>query len=407
MIKYESLGYNQNISLDTINMPLYVYLELNNSCNLRCKFCSLSQKGDKNIDLKMAKKILKELKDNGIYDVYYTGGEPLLYPDFVELVNYAYELGMRQTLLTNGILLNKYRNTLKKILCVCVSLHGSKQTHNKLTNSICYDKVLTNIESIKKITNVKINCTIISDNQNIEEMISVLEYGKKNNIPVSFAKYNNIGEGKENQCYINVNEFVKNLDSLKKIGYDFSINDCLAPCTIDDKYLYLTHGCGAGYLFCSIDYDGNVKICPSSSNFIGNINKSNLNKIWHQKILEKYRKMNWIPEYCSVCKNLTRCRCGCKIELSSKLGEINDYLVYIENEKIWNRIKDKKMKVNISILRKEGKDFISLSNPPRKFNFVAFNVINKINNGVKMKKLDKYKNLIIALYKDEIIKEYD
>ena len=179
MIKYESLGYNQNISLDTINMPLYVYLELNNSCNLRCKFCSLSQKGDKNIDLKMAKKILKELKDNGIYDVYYTGGEPLLYPDFVELVNYAYELGMRQTLLTNGILLNKYRNTLKKILCVCVSLHGSKQTHNKLTNSICYDKVLTNIESIKKITNVKINCTIISDNQNIEEMISVLEYGKK------------------------------------------------------------------------------------------------------------------------------------------------------------------------------------------------------------------------------------
>lgn len=119
MIKYESLGYNQNISLDTINMPLYVYLELNNSCNLRCKFCSLSQKGDKNIDLKMAKKILKELKDNGIYDVYYTGGEPLLYPDFVELVNYAYELGMRQTLLTNGILLNKYRNTLKKILCVC------------------------------------------------------------------------------------------------------------------------------------------------------------------------------------------------------------------------------------------------------------------------------------------------
>ena len=33
MIKYENVGYNQNISLDTVDMPLYFYLELNNSCN--------------------------------------------------------------------------------------------------------------------------------------------------------------------------------------------------------------------------------------------------------------------------------------------------------------------------------------------------------------------------------------
>ena len=46
MIKYENVGYNQNISLDTVDMPLYFYLELNNSCNLRCKFCSVSNKNN-------------------------------------------------------------------------------------------------------------------------------------------------------------------------------------------------------------------------------------------------------------------------------------------------------------------------------------------------------------------------
>lgn len=405
MIKYESIGYNQNVNLNTTNMPLYVYLELNNSCNLRCKFCSVSSKSNEYIDLKDAKEILKELKNNNIYDVYYTGGEPLLHPNFIEIVEYASKLGMRQTLLTNGILLDKYQDILKNILCVCVSLHGSKMVHNKLTNSDCYDKVIANIELAKKITNIKVNYTVVSDNQNIEEMTSILNYGKQNNIPISFSRYNNIGEGKYNKCYIDIKKFVKNLDILKNQGYEFNVNDCIAPCTVDDKYLYLTHGCGAGYLFCSIDFVGNVKICPSSSSFIGNIKENNFKKIWNQKLMKNYRNMDWIPEYCKICKNLTRCRCGCKIELGRKLTEINDFTVKTEMEKCWDKIKDKKMNVNISILRKEGKDYISLSNPPRKYNLESMSVIKKINNGVKLKQLDEYKNLIIALYKDGVIKE--
>ena len=238
-------------------------------------------------------------------------------------------------------------------------------------------------------------------------MTFALDYGKKNNIPISFAKYNNIGEGKNNKCYIDINKFVKNLDLLKKQGYNFSINDCIAPCTIEDEYLYLTHGCGAGYLFCSIDYCGNVKICPSSSNFVGNIKKESFKKIWNQSSMKDYRKFQWIPEYCKVCKNLVRCRCGCKIELGNKMNMLNDFLVKNEMEEIWNKIKNKHMKVNISILRKEGKDFISLSNPPRKYNLESMNVIKKINDGIKLKELEKYKNLIIALYRDEIIKEDD
>lgn len=405
MIKYESVGYNQNININTTSMPIYAYLELNNSCNLQCEFCSVSSKNNNYIDLNDAKKILKELKNNNIYDIYYTGGEPLLHPNFTEIVEYASNLGIRQTLLTNGILLDKYQDILKKILCICVSLHGSKTVHNKLTNSICYDKVITNIELVKKITNIKINYTVVSDNQNIDEMTFILKYGKENNVPISFSKYNNVGEGKSNRCYIDIGKFVENLDILKKQGYRFTVNDCIAPCTIDDKYLYLTHGCGAGYLFCSIDLYGNVKICPSSSLFLGNIKRNSLKKIWNQRLMKNYRNMNWIPIYCKNCKNLTRCRCGCKIELGKKITEINDFIVKNEMEKCWNKIKNKKMNVNISILRKEGKDYISLSNPPRKYSLEAINVIKKINDGVKIKQLVKYKDLILALYKDEIIKE--
>ena len=60
MIKYESIGYNQNVRLDTVSMPLYVYLELNNSCNLRCKFCSVSNKSNNYIELDIAKRIKRK-----------------------------------------------------------------------------------------------------------------------------------------------------------------------------------------------------------------------------------------------------------------------------------------------------------------------------------------------------------
>ena len=405
MIKYENVGYNQNISLETVNLPIYIYLELNNSCNLRCKFCSVSNKQNNYVEFSLIKKIMDELVSNNIFDVYYTGGEPLLHPDFDKIVKYASKLGIRQTLLTNGILLDKHKSILNNIMCVCISLHGSKQMHNELTSSDCYDKVISNIKLTKKYTNVKINYTVISDNQKMDEMINVLEFAKKSNISVSFSKYNNIGDGKTNNCYIDINEFVKTLDVLKNKGYSFGINDCIAPCTIDDKYLYLTHGCGAGYLFGSIDYNGNVKICPSSSNGIGNITKTKFKKIWNQKQMKEYRSLKWIPSYCKSCKNLTRCRCGCKVELGKDLVSLNDYIINSKMDSIWNKIINTKIKVNISMLRKEDNCYVSLSYPPRIYNYEAVEVLKSINNKIPLRELEEYKDFIIALYKDGIIEE--
>ena len=148
MIKYSLVSYEQKISLNTVKLPLYVYIELTDSCNMNCKFCSVKNKNKNYIDIKLLKKILLDLKELNILDVYYTGGEPLLHPDFEEIINFGYSLGIRQTILTNGLLINKYKYLMDKIMCVCVSLHGGKYLHNKLTGSNCYEKVVSNIKSI-------------------------------------------------------------------------------------------------------------------------------------------------------------------------------------------------------------------------------------------------------------------
>ena len=312
MFSYDLIGFNQDINLQTLENPLYVYIELTDCCNLKCKFCSVNKKDSNFISLELFKKILNNLKKLNIMDIYYTGGEPLLHPDFKSIVNYADNFGMRQTLLTNGLLLDKYVDVLKKIMCVCVSLHGTEDIHNSLTGDNCYQKVVKNIKLVQQITNVRINCTILNENQNIKEMQSILDFAQLHNLELSFSKYNHIGIGKEHNCSISIKEFIKNLDFLKNKGYRFLVNDCIAPCLVDEKYLYLTHGCGAGYLFGSITWNGNLKICPSSNVILGNISKNNFSKIWNNKQLLKYRRFKWIPLYCKSCKNLSRCRCGAK-----------------------------------------------------------------------------------------------
>ena len=128
-------------------------------------------------------------------------------------------------------------------------------------------------------------------------------------------------------------------------------------------------------------------------------------KIWNQKYLKKYRKFDWIPIYCKSCKNLSKCRCGCKVELQNKITEFNDFNVETKKNSIWEKIKDKKMMVNISILRKEGQDYINLSKPPRKYNNEAIEIIKKLNEGILPKNLEKGKDFILALYRDNLIKE--
>ena len=57
---------------------------------------------------------LKELKLIGVCNIYYTGGEPLLYKYLEELLEYGYELGFNQILITNGVLLEQ-KNIRKKL----------------------------------------------------------------------------------------------------------------------------------------------------------------------------------------------------------------------------------------------------------------------------------------------------
>jgi len=83
------------------------YLEVTESCNLDCLFCSVKDRGyGVSHSLEESKEFLDDCIRDGYKKVMITGGEPLLYPELVGIVKYASGLGFEDvTIQTNGTLI--------------------------------------------------------------------------------------------------------------------------------------------------------------------------------------------------------------------------------------------------------------------------------------------------------------
>ncbi len=102
-----------------------VYLEITNSCNLNCSFCS-EEKGNRFIALDKIENYLDSIKEVSSYIYLHVLGEPLLHKDFNKIMDLLDEKGFNLQLVTNGVLLEKHKNILNhsSLRKLSISLHS-------------------------------------------------------------------------------------------------------------------------------------------------------------------------------------------------------------------------------------------------------------------------------------------
>ena len=107
---------------------IFAWLQLTNRCNLTCSYCyteSGPHPDGGQLPLSTAKDIVADIAAAGGRAVMMSGGEPTLYPDLIELLNYTCGVhGLMVTLVTNGTYLRpELVDTLARHSCtVQVSL---------------------------------------------------------------------------------------------------------------------------------------------------------------------------------------------------------------------------------------------------------------------------------------------
>lgn len=170
-------------------------------CNLKCSFCFAGRPKDcKELDLNHNLSVLKKLKEKKIKRIGFSGGEPLLYNDFPELLTACVRLKIKINICTNATLINnKWASLFKKLNVglAKVSLHGPKHIHNKLVGSNSFDSVLNRIRRLEQAgVPVGINCILSKENvQYIDRFIEDINKLKLEQILFQFVFPLELGSG--------------------------------------------------------------------------------------------------------------------------------------------------------------------------------------------------------------------
>ena len=116
--------------------PVVVW-NMTRRCNLKCVHCyakALEEDGSDAISTEQGKAIIDDLSAYGAPVMLFSGGEPLVRRDLVELAHYATGKGMRAVISTNGTLITKEKaRELKSVglSYVGISLDGGEEVHDR------------------------------------------------------------------------------------------------------------------------------------------------------------------------------------------------------------------------------------------------------------------------------------
>jgi len=260
--------------------PMMCVLSFVYACNSKCPNCPYNNsdiRSNYKDALFMPEDIFKTIANQcaqyGSYLRLSGGGEPMLHPKAVELIEYAKSKGAKIGLITNGSVFAKEK--LERIIKAGVDMiefsvdAGDKKTYRKVRKGLNWERLVKNAKMAVEIRNklkspTKIICSII--NQKGVDVKKAEKFWEKIVDRVQIRKYLTWGYNKDNSA-----DATPYLEPNKKI-----------PCP---------------WLFerLNIDSRGDVTVCGEDIAFsekFANVKDQPIKKIWHSPEINYYRSMH-------------------------------------------------------------------------------------------------------------------
>jgi radical SAM protein with 4Fe4S-binding SPASM domain len=145
--------------IDT-SLPKWVFLQLLEHCNLRCKMCyewgengPYREKGIlRRLDIDIVERVIQECKPaRPYYELY--GGEPLLYPHIDRVLRAIKTAGSKAHVVTNGTLLAHHANLLvnSSLERIWVSLDGPREINDRQRGDGVFSRALDGIHRVHSL----------------------------------------------------------------------------------------------------------------------------------------------------------------------------------------------------------------------------------------------------------------
>ena len=360
----------------TPGAPFLIVWDITARCNLRCKHCySTAGKPLPNeLSTEEALKVVEDLADMGVAAIAFSGGEPLLRPDFFEIVKATRDSGIFPALATNATLITKeMARKLKEagVGFVQISLDGANAaTHDSFRGvEGAFEKTLAGIRnSVDEGLFVEVSCTITRFNLN--ELDQILDLCEKLRVNW-FMMFNFVPTGRgrfimENDLSpLEREEVLRKLWSRLRNPSELTVLStapqfarvALQTETLEDVEVVPTHfynmslpgrlkglsefvgGCGAGRVYASIEPEGQIQPCVFFPLTVGNVREEPFSEVWDtNQVFWDLRDREKLKGSCGSCKYKYVCG-GCR---ARAYGYFGDYLApdpgCINNLEYWRRL---------------------------------------------------------------------
>ena len=176
------------LQFSTDKTPVVVW-NVTRRCNLKCLHCYAHARDEEfsgELSTSQGKAVLDDLAAFGSPVVLFSGGEPLVRPDLIELAEYAVAKGMRAVISTNGTLINsRTAGDLKKVglSYVGISLDGLDEVNDRFRGvKGAFRKAMEGITACRD-AGIKVGLRFTMNRLNVLEMPGIFDLLEKHDIP--------------------------------------------------------------------------------------------------------------------------------------------------------------------------------------------------------------------------------
>ncbi|MBI9008563.1 MAG: radical SAM protein [Tenericutes bacterium] len=188
--------------------PIVGEFELTSHCNFDCAMC-YAKSNDEYLSKSQWINIFDQAYANGMLFALLTGGEIFTRPDFIELYEYLYDLGVKITLYTNGsILPTAILNTLVKRPpeLIAITLYGfDSASYKSFTKNDAFSNVSKNIDSYKK-NNLNLILRTIPLPDIYINLEKIINFAKDKKVFLSYFLY--VSKSSEDMKRLNTTELI-------------------------------------------------------------------------------------------------------------------------------------------------------------------------------------------------------
>lgn len=344
------------------------------TCNLKCRHCYMSSDAKKyqnELTTAEAKQFIDDLADFNVPVLLFSGGEPLIRPDFFELADYAAKKGVRPTLSTNGTLITpEVARKIKDIGVgyVGISLDGLREVNDKFRGKAgAFEAAMNGIKNCVAVDQ-RVGLRFTINHHNIQELENIFDFIEEENINcVCF--YHLVYSGRGNQMMdedVTAEESRRAMDIIIRRTRDFEERGLKKEIlTVDNhcdgvymylkalqegkdelaqqikKYIAMNGGNRSGMAFAEVDPLGYVHPDQFTQHHtFGNVRERKFGDIW-QDITNpimaglKDRKP-LLKGRCSKCKFLDNCNGNFRTRAEARTGDFweSDPSCYLTDEEI-------------------------------------------------------------------------